>query len=90
MGIILLIFFVFLVIGYATKTSKPTDHKSRNYKDSNKGSSDTTTNFFSAHHISNHNSSDSYTNHCSSDSCCDQGCSDSNCDCGSSDGGSCD
>ena len=90
MGILLLIFCVFLVIGCATKTSKSVDHRSRNYRDPHKGSFDTTTNFFSAQHISNHNSFDSNNDHFSSGSCYDQGCSDSNCDCGASDGGSCD
>jgi hypothetical protein len=93
MGILLLIFFVFIVIGYTTKTSKPADHRIRKYRDSQEGSFDTTTtttNFFNAQHISNQNSFDNYSENCSSDSCGDQGCSDSNCDCGGSEGGSCD
>ena len=90
MGILLLIVFVFLVIGYTTKASKPADHKIRKYRDSQDGSIDTTTNFFSSQHISSHNSFDNYSDNCASDSCGDQGCSDSNCDCGGSDGGSCD
>ena len=90
MGILLLIFCVFLVIGCATKTSKSVDHRSRNYRDSQNTSFDTTTNFFSAQHISNQNSFDNYSENCASDSCGDQGCSDSNCDCGGSDGGGCD
>jgi hypothetical protein len=90
MGILLFIFFAFLVIGFTIKTSKPADHRMKNYRDPQDGSIDTTTNFFSAQHISNHNSFDDYSDNCASDSCGDQGCSDSNCDCGGSDGGGCD
>jgi len=89
MGIIFLIFFIFVVIGYTRRISKASYFRRRSSKDPSE-SSFNTINFFSLQNIANHNSFDRYTDHCSSDNCCDQSCSDNNFDCGASDGSGCD
>jgi hypothetical protein len=87
MEIILFIFFIFIVIAYAGKSSKSADHDRRDYNESFNSDFNATTNFINLQYTEDNNSFDSHTNHCSSQDCYD-GCEDNNCDCG--DGGSCD
>lgn len=88
MRIILLIFFIFVVISYTRRTSKASDFRRRNYRDTHKSSLDTTS-LFSLQNTANHNSFDSYIDHYSTDICFEQSYSDSNCGCGASDGSGC-